>query len=383
MSSNLKNDSKIPNKIKTFVQINFIKLSFYVFLIFTVVLGLYSIIPLFQTLVIAFILSYIINPVVTYFERLRVPRVVVIFFLFVITMAFFVVALFFIKAYFPTSDDINQIEIRATENLNGLQEDLQSRIDFIDWKDFFNIMKKNIGTDQSITEKLPEILSSFANIFSIVIVVPFCLFFFLLSGRDVKKKMLTLVPNRYFEMTVTTLRQVDRIFGGYIRGTILESFVVGVMATFGFYFVGFPIVTSFITGMIVGVTNAIPYIGPVFGAVVGIAIVILRLIPVSYVPVFGIEASIAGVIIVVMVVQFIDNFLKPAIIGKSVNLHPLIVILGVIAGNELFGFVGMLAAIPVIAIIKVLITSVYSQLIGFGFLSDNLVSVISKDISNS
>ncbi|MCG8570729.1 MAG: AI-2E family transporter, partial [Spirochaetes bacterium] len=193
---------------------------------------------------------------------------------------------------------------------------------------------------------------------------------------EIKKGFLSLIPNKYFEMSLITLSEVDNIFGNYIRGNLLESLIIAIISIVGFYIIGFPPITALVIGLINGLTNAIPYVGPLIGLVIGLAVCIFKLIPPDYVPLFGIEASIIGVIIVAIFAQVLDNIaIKPTVIGKSVNLHPLVVILGVMAGSKMFGFIGLLAAIPVIAIIKVVIITLYKQLKGFNLLSEHLISI--------
>ena len=373
---------KIPIK-ETVFQINFVKLTFYLFLLFVFIFAVYSAIYLIQAVIIAFIISYIINPIVAYFERKQVPRIFVIIVIFLIIILIIISLIILIKTFFPSQKEIVDIKLMVIDKLGRLKILLSNKYNFIDWEQVFEILIKKVNTESSITEKIPDLLSSLAGMFSLIIIIPFCIFFFLLNGREMKKGFLTVVPNRYFEMSLITIAEVDNIFGEYIRGTLLECLIVGVFTSFGFFIIGFPITTAIITGIIAGFVNAIPYIGPLFGAIIGVAICVLDLIPMEYhTPIIGLHASIFGVFIVVATVQLIDNVvIKPGIIGKSVNLHPLLVILGVMAGSKLFGFVGMVIAIPVIAIIKVVIQTLYKQLKGFQFLSDNIFKVVTKSIS--
>ncbi len=372
-----KEENNIFNK-KTVLKINYIKFFFYVFLLTVIILAAYALVPLLTAFVIAFIISYIIEPILTFFERKRIPRIIVITIIFILTILFFILLIVLVKNYFPTQQEMSNFNKTVISQLEKLKIYLTQKINFINWKEIFSNIQFQL--DSELTKKIPSLISNLPNMFSLVIIIPFCIFFFLLNGKQIKKKILSIVPNKYFEMSLITIAEVDNILGRYIRGTLFESLLMGILISLGFYAIGFPPSTAFISGMIAGIANIIPYLGPLIGIIIGSSIYLLNLIPAGYVNIIGLNASILGVIIVIIAVQLIEEtILKPTIIGKSVDLHPLLVILGIIAGSNLFGFIGMLIAIPVIAVIKVMIVTLYKQLNEFQLLSDNLFSIITKN----
>ena len=81
--------------------------------------------------------------------------------------------------------------------------------------------------------------------------------------------------------------------------------------------------------------------------------------------------------LIVIIVQALDQILKPLILSQSVELPGVVVFLGIITGGKLFGFIGMVFAIPVIAVFRIIFGTLYKQLVGFGFLSSKIVSVVS------
>ncbi len=366
-------------KRKTYIQFNYIKIIFYAFSFLIILSSIYFTVPILNAIIIAFIISYLINPIVGYFERRQIDRIWVVIAIFIIIIVVFVLLIFLIKKYLPTPEEINQFKNKAIGNLTVIKDDLAGRYDFIEWDELFAGLVEKINSSFSLTNTLPKLVSGIMNVFSLIIVIPFAVFFFLLNGREIFRWMLSFVPNKYFEMSMITIREVDLIFGSFIRGTLVESFIVGVLTTLGWYFIGFPFYIALITGMIAGLANAVPYVGPWFGAVLGAAICVLDLIPAEHVSLFGIHPTFIGVFVVVGIVQLIDQFLKPAILGKSVNLHPIIVILGIIIGGNFFGMLGMLLAIPIMAIVKVIISTVYRQLKEFGFLKEHIFSIISNE----
>lgn len=366
---------------KTYLKINVVKLSFYVFLLTVIFMAIYSTIPLMKAITVAFVISYLLDPLIIFFERKHIRRGWGISFIFIVLIIALVFMLFFFKTYFPSPEKINQIKNTIIVNLNNFKALLILKYGFIGWEDVFSTIQTNINTSSNVTASLYKVFSGVAGTSSSIMITMFCVFFFLLNGSEIKKGILYLIPNRYFEISYITLREVDDIFGKYIRGTIVESIIIGILTSIGLYIIGFPLMTSILTGIFAGVTNAIPYVGPLFGAGLGLGIFIFGLIPSDFVSIFTLKASVVSILLVFFIVQLFDNIiLKPTVIGKSVNLHPLVVILAVMAGSNLFGFIGMLVAIPVVAIIKVVTGTLYKQLKGFQFLSDNLLSIVSREV---
>ncbi|MBX4260266.1 AI-2E family transporter [Clostridium estertheticum] len=142
---------------------------------------------------------------------------------------------------------------------------------------------------------------------------------------------------------------IDITFYKYIRGQLLEACIVGVLSAIVLYFVG--IDYALIIGIIAGICNMIPYIGPVVGTILAVIIALLSGQPIRAV------WAIVGMI----VVQEVDNkLLAPKIVGDSVGLHPVFTMLAIIIGGSVWGLIGMMIAVPVAACFKVLISKWYT-----------------------
>jgi predicted PurR-regulated permease PerM len=153
------------------------------------------------------------------------------------------------------------------------------------------------------------------------------------------------VGNRLTEI----LHTVDDTFHKYIKGQLLEACIVGVLSGTVLYFIG--IDYALIIGIISGICNLIPYIGPVVGTVLAIIMSLL-----SGQPITALWATIG-----MIVVQQVDNnFLAPKIVGDSVGLHPVFTMLAIIIGGNLWGLIGMLIAVPFAASCKILISKWYT-----------------------
>lgn len=204
-------------------------------------------------------------------------------------------------------------------------------------------------------------IALFLNAISTWIILPFVFIFVLIDEGEIKTFFLNIVPNRYFEMAFTTFANVDKAIGNYLRGTLMQSSLVGLIIFLGLWFIGFKIQAAILIGIIAGISNAIPFLGPVIGLGTGVlyAMIVEGINPIfSFMP----DNPVLGVLIVVLIAQFLDNAVfQPFVLGKAVSLHPLVVVIGVTGGSIIAGFWGVLLAIPTIVIVKVVISTLYRQ----------------------
>lgn len=207
--------------------------------------------------------------------------------------------------------------------------------------------------------RIAGLLSAISN----WLVTPFIFVFLLFDDGQIKRFLIDLVPNRYFEMALTTFDNVDTAIGQYLRGTLMECTLVGVSFIIGLLIIGFDIQAAVFIGIVAGIANAIPFLGPAIGLIVGVtyAMVVESIDPI--IPFVSGDAAVLMVVILVAIVQLLDNAIyNPVVLGKAVNLHPLIVIVGVAGGSILFGFAGMLFAVPTIVVVNEVISTLHRQL---------------------
>lgn len=180
-------------------------------------------------------------------------------------------------------------------------------------------------------------------------IVPILSFVMLANGREMFNRFLELVPNRFFEPILIVSTEITSSLANYIRAKLVEAVLVGVMTTAGLSLLGAPY--AIVLGVLAGVTNIVPYVGPIVGAIPGIAIVAVSG--------YGNELLVP-VIAVYGAVNLIDMaFIFPVVVAKLVNLHPLILIAVVAMGQQYYGLVGMLISIPIATALKVVIREIY------------------------
>ena len=223
------------------------------------------------------------------------------------------------------------------------------------------IEEENDGTQAGEEEE--STLETIGNIISLWLAAPFVFLFLLFDEGQIKRSLVLPVPNRYFEMILTIIDNVDEAIGNYLRGTLLECSMVGLTFAVCLFAVGFEIQVALIIGAVAGLSNAIPFLGPAIGLVVGVGYSLIAESITPLIPWVTLDNSMLFVLGTVGVAQALDNAVfQPIILGSAVSLHPLVVIIGVMGGSILLGFAGMLFAIPAIVIIKVIFSTFFEEM---------------------
>lgn len=178
-----------------------------------------------------------------------------------------------------------------------------------------------------------------------VVLLPVLTFFFLRDWDVFVERVAALVP-RDHQATVSRLsRESSDVLGGFLRGQLLVMLILGVLYGLGLWAVGLNL--GILIGVIAGVLTFVPYLGPATVIVLGSIAAMVQ---------FGDWQHLVGVLVVFGIGQVIESYwLTPKLVGDRIGLHPVAVIFAVLAGGQLFGFLGMLLALPVAAITNVLL----------------------------
>ncbi|HSD16005.1 MAG TPA: AI-2E family transporter [Thermomonas sp.] len=178
-----------------------------------------------------------------------------------------------------------------------------------------------------------------------IVLLPVLTFFFLRDWDLMIERVGLLIPRAHFDTVARLTRESDAVLGGFLRGQLLVMLILGVLYAVGLSAVGLNL--GILIGVVAGLLTFVPYLGPasivLFG---GIAALVQ----------FGDWQHLAGVAVVFTVGQIIESYwLTPKLVGDRIGLHPVAVIFAVMAGGSLFGFLGMLLALPVAAVVNVLL----------------------------
>ena len=211
------------------------------------------------------------------------------------------------------------------------------------------VMAKIESHGSEFLNNIPDYLST---MFEWMLLVPMFLWFFFMESRTFSQRIFEAIPNPIFEKSYVLFSQFNTKFSEYINAKFIEATILGTLVTIGLLIIGFPY--PFILGFIAGITNILPYIGPVIGFVPAFFIALLSKDP---------NASMLGMVIIFTLANLIDMILVfPLLVSKIVNLHPIVVVVSIIIGSQLGGIVGMIVIIPFIAFFKLLFKEIYKDL---------------------
>lgn len=207
---------------------------------------------------------------------------------------------------------------------------------------------ENYFISGDVTDSIAGLVDLFANLFTAVLIIPVATFFLLKDGFLLRRNLLRIVPNKYFETSLVIIDKIESRLILYFSSVLLQSTIVGFLSFIFLSIVGLE--NALLIGIIIGLANSIPYFGPLIGYVLAIVVSIYETGSVDLVP---------HSLFAILGVQIIDNvLLQPLIFSKSADLHPIYILFVVLMGAELGGVLGMLLAIPVVTVIRITVTEI-------------------------
>ncbi|MDR0183108.1 AI-2E family transporter [Lysobacter arvi] len=178
-----------------------------------------------------------------------------------------------------------------------------------------------------------------------VALLPVITFFFLRDWDALVERVASLIPRDHLDIVSRLARESSDVLSAFLRGQFLVMLVLGVMYGLGLWAVGLDL--GILIGLIAGLLTFVPYLGPASGILLGVIAALVQ---------YGDWQHVAGVLVVFGIGQVIESYvLTPKLVGDRIGLHPVAVIFAVLAGGQLFGFLGMLLALPVSAVVNVLL----------------------------
>lgn len=299
------------------------------------------------------VLGYLFDPLATRFEKWGMSRAwaTVLVFIVVILIAVPAIILIFgmvneqLSLFVEAAPGyISSFIKRAEPILAGLQE----RFPSLEIANIKTMIKENMTSGLQFGGKLLKglINNGFAliNLISLLLVTPVVAFYMLRDWDKFVAKVDNLLPRKSKKVIREQFRQIDRALSGFIRGQLSVCVILGTYYSVGLKIVGLEL--GVLVGFLAGLISFIPYVGSISGFVISIILALAQ---------FNDYTKVLEVVIVFASGQFIEgNFLTPKLVGDNVGLHPVWVMFALLAGGVLLGFLGLLIAVPVAAIIGVL-----------------------------
>jgi len=188
-----------------------------------------------------------------------------------------------------------------------------------------------------------DLFEHVGHLFLLVILVPFFAFFLLRDMHRLIAVAMDRLPPQHVETSVAVWRELNGVIGRYIRGLVLDGLVVGALAAVGLWAARVPY--PLLLGAFAGLANVVPFVGPLLSAAAAGLVVLLT-------PGQGL-AGVGRVALLFVVVKVLDDtIIQPFTIGRSVHLHPALLLSSVVVGNHALGVLGMVVAIPVATVLQ-------------------------------
>jgi len=298
--------------------------------------------------ILAAIFAYIFNPIVNFFShRLKLPRTLSVLVIYIVIIS--IVVLSGITLSKRVMEEASELGSQATAITKTAKTQINSLPDFV--KPTVNDALKTF--ENTKTFSYSSIFSVFPKAFSGIIsliIFFFAAFYFLKEGRNMFEKALTFVPNDYKVEVEILIRRINSVLGKYLRGQVFLVFFVSLVLFVLLSILG--VKFALILAVFSGFAEIVPIIGPIAAAVIAAAVAFF-----GGTANFGlspIQLVIWVVIIYTIVRQAQDYFVTPHIMGKITELHPLIILFAVMAGEHVAGILGLILAVPIAGIIKII-----------------------------
>lgn len=310
-------------------------------------------------IVLAFIAFYLLNPVISILERLKIKRIWGII-LIILGIIGLVTTLILVSAP-AVQAQLEELTEEFPQYISKTSDGLKDWLDgsFLssyydnayDWvtstlSDLPSMVGKSLS---SATENIGDIASKITNIVVALVTFPLILFFLLKDSQQFRQYSMKLLPPRFRNDTKHILANIDTQVGSYIQGQIIVATCIGILLYIGYLIIGLDYAITL--AIVAAITSVVPYLGPM------IAISPAIIIALVHSPFMLLKLAIVWA-----AVQLLEgNFISPNVMGRTMRIHPLTIILTLLVAGNLFGVVGVILGIPGYAILKVFVQYVFDK----------------------
>ena len=298
-------------------------------------------------IIVAYVFYYMLNPLVNLFEKRMSRFIASLLAIFVGIITILIVIVGVVPIIVEQTQNLITALPRYIEVVKGYLEEysdnayVQVVVEYVN--NNLNVSKISEKLVSIATSGAQGVVSSISSTASVLVTMPFVLFFLLKDASHFNKFVISLLPKKLEKPVAETIDEIDDKVGSYIQGQMLVSLCIGVMLFIGYNIIGLHYAFSLAT--IAAFLSIVPYLGPV----------------IAITPAMLVAASTSWIMVLKMlvvwgIVQFLEgNIISPNIMGRSMNMHPLTVIFVILIGVNIAGVVGAILGIPVYSILKVLV----------------------------
>lgn len=319
------------------------------------VLGLvaWTVRVIFPPLILAGAIVFILNPVVSWLQRRGLHRVLGT------ALAYLGIVVVFVGAGFGlrpvVAHQVDELRDRWPEVRDKVNRWIDDRAEASKGKPYeftreelYDFLSTGDGSIGEQINRVRDLGVRVLHVLLVLVLGPVLAFYMLVDLPRLRSVAQALVPEHARAEVTVVARRLNQAIGGFFRGQVLVALIVGVLCSIGLAAIRLPF--WLLIGMIAGIFNMIPLVGPWVGGVPGVVVALTTREPITAV----------WVVVVMVAAQQIDNhFITPTVMHRTVKLHPAAVILALVAGGALAGFAGLLLAVPTSAVLKILVSHLW------------------------
>ena len=303
------------------------------------------------------ILSMLLLPVTEWLEKKRVPKVLAVLLSVLLIIAFVagIIALISWQVA-DLAKNSTQLESNLTQKITQIKQSISTSFG-VSPQEQQKMMQKQQGSSSTVSQSIMGALSSFGGILTDFLLILIYIFLFLYSRSHLKTFVLKLIAREKQAEAGNVLHQIEKTSRNYFTGMLMMIVCLWVMYGIGFSIVG--VKNAIFFAILCGVLELIPFVGNLTGTAITILVNVAQ---------GGDSKVLIGILITYAVVQFIQSYiLEPLVVGDKVNINPLFTIGGIVAGELIWGIPGMILAIPIIGMTKIVCDNI-EPLKPFGYL---------------
>ena len=292
---------------------------------------------------IAMIVSYVLNPVVSLLANRKVPRSIAVLLIYAVFLTSMIVIILnmipmFVEQLEQLNEHLPEYTMHAQSLINNLDNGMMPlgiQTGINSW--FYQLEERFAAGISHFMDNIGNTIDTLLSVF----IVPFLIFYILKDFDVFERAIVSYLPRSKRKTLVSLLKEIDEALGNYVRGQFLVCIIIGILAYIGYMIVGMPY--ALLLASVVALFNIVPYLGPFLGAAP--AIIMASTVSMK---------MVLLVVVVNMICQTLEsNVISPQVVGRKLHLHPMLIIFALLVGGEIAGMVGLILAVPFFAVLKV------------------------------